>query len=154
MSLKRKKCVIFSKNKARVLQFYILQKLISRHDFRNIVRLCCVRRRLIHTFHAGSETNLKSRIRIPPPHKKNHFGSTTLMDPHKKNRCCGSGSGIRCFFDPWIRDPGWVKKSGSGSGMNSPDQVSESLETNFRLFDLKYLNYLMQIRDGKKSDPG
>ena len=21
------------------------------------------------------------------------------------NQCCGSGSGIRCFFDPWIRDP-------------------------------------------------
>jgi hypothetical protein len=20
------------------------------------------------------------------------------------NQCCGSGSGIRCFFDPWIRD--------------------------------------------------
>jgi hypothetical protein len=20
-------------------------------------------------------------------------------------QCCGSGSGIRCFFDPWIRDP-------------------------------------------------
>jgi hypothetical protein len=19
--------------------------------------------------------------------------------------CCGSGAGIRCFFDPWIRDP-------------------------------------------------
>ncbi len=22
---------------------------------------------------------------------------------------CRSGSGIRCLFDPWIRDPGWVK---------------------------------------------
>jgi hypothetical protein len=21
----------------------------------------------------------------------------------------GPGSGIRCLFDPWIRDPGWVK---------------------------------------------
>jgi hypothetical protein len=20
------------------------------------------------------------------------------------HQCCGSGSGIRCFFDPWIRD--------------------------------------------------
>ncbi len=27
-------------------------------------------------------------------------------------------------------DPGWVKTR-SGSGMNNPDQVSESLETNF-----------------------
>jgi hypothetical protein len=24
-------------------------------------------------------------------------------------QCCGSGSGIRCLFDHWIRDPGWVK---------------------------------------------
>jgi len=23
------------------------------------------------------------------------------------------GSGIRCLFDPWIRHPGWAKKSGS-----------------------------------------
>jgi hypothetical protein len=23
-------------------------------------------------------------------------------------KCCGSGSGIRCLFDPWIRDQGWV----------------------------------------------
>jgi hypothetical protein len=22
-----------------------------------------------------------------------------------ENQCCGSGSGIRCLFDPWIRDP-------------------------------------------------
>jgi hypothetical protein len=30
--------------------------------------------------------------------------------------CCGSGSGIRYLFDPWIRNG---KKS--GSGMNNPD---------------------------------
>jgi len=23
-----------------------------------------------------------------------------------RNQCCGSG--IRCLFDPWIRDPEWV----------------------------------------------
>jgi hypothetical protein len=53
---------------------------------------------------------------------------------------CGSGSGIRCLFDPWIRDSGWVKSQdpdpgwkqfGSGmeksrirhpgSGINIPD---------------------------------
>jgi hypothetical protein len=22
-------------------------------------------------------------------------------------QCCGSGSWIRCLFDPWIRDPGY-----------------------------------------------
>jgi hypothetical protein len=40
-------------------------------------------------------------------------------------------SGIRCLFYPWIRDPGWMKKSGSRSGMNNPDHISESLETIF-----------------------
>jgi hypothetical protein len=24
---------------------------------------------------------------------------------HSCKQCCGSGSGIRCLFDPWIRDP-------------------------------------------------
>jgi hypothetical protein len=24
-------------------------------------------------------------------------------------QCCEYGSGIRGLFDPWIRDPGWVK---------------------------------------------
>jgi hypothetical protein len=51
------------------------------------------------------------------------------------------------------------KISGSGSGMNNPDHISESIET---IFGLKYLNSLMRIRvmekilirDGKNSDPG
>ncbi len=50
----------------------------------------------------------------------------------KKSR---SGFGIRCHFDPWIRDPRWVKNqdpdAGSGSGMNIPDHISESAETTF-----------------------
>jgi hypothetical protein len=37
------------------------------------------------------------------------------------------------------------KKSGSGSVMNNPDHISESLETIF--FVLKYLNSFMQIWD-------
>jgi hypothetical protein len=55
-----------------------------------------------------------------------------------------------CLFDPWIRDPGWVKnqdpgsgmgkKSGSGSWMNNPDQISESLETIFGVKMLKYFD--------------
>jgi hypothetical protein len=42
-------------------------------------------------------------------------------------QCCGSGSGIRFLFDPWIRDPGGVKKSQDqdpGPGMNNPDHIS------------------------------
>jgi hypothetical protein len=52
------------------------------------------------------------------------------------NQC--SGIGIQCLFDPWIRDPGWVKKSGSGSEMKSPDHMSESLETIFWVKILKF----------------
>jgi hypothetical protein len=39
------------------------------------------------------------------------------------------GSGIRCLYDPWIRDTGWVKYQDPdpGSGMNNPDHMSESL---------------------------
>ena len=44
------------------------------------------------------------------------------------------------------------KKSGSGSGMNNPDHISESLKNNF--LGLKHLNSLMRIRDGKNTDPG
>jgi hypothetical protein len=41
--------------------------------------------------------------------------------------------GSDAFLTPgsWIQDQRWVKKSKSGSGMNIPDHVSESLETNF-----------------------
>ncbi len=35
---------------------------------------------------------------------------------------------IRCLFDA---GSGMGKKSGSGSGINNPDQISESLETMF-----------------------
>jgi hypothetical protein len=31
-------------------------------------------------------------------------------------QCCGSGSRIRCLFDPWIRDPGWVKSQDPDPG--------------------------------------
>jgi hypothetical protein len=53
------------------------------------------------------------------------------------------------------------KKSGSGSGMNNPDHISESLETNFwvkilKFFaaDLGWRNFIYGIRNGKNSDPG
>jgi hypothetical protein len=36
------------------------------------------------------------------------------------------------------------KKSGSGSGMNEPDHISESLET---IFGVKILEFLMRIRN-------
>jgi hypothetical protein len=45
-------------------------------------------------------------------------------------------------------DPGWVKKSKPGSGMNIPDHISKSLFQELRnnFFGLKYLNSLMRIR--------
>jgi hypothetical protein len=48
------------------------------------------------------------------------------------------GSGIRYLFDLRIRDPRWVKKSKSGSGMNIPDHISESSGKNFS--GLKYFD--------------
>ncbi len=46
-------------------------------------------------------------------------------------QCCGSGSGIRCLFDPWICDP---EKIFSGSRISDPGSqthIFESLETIF-----------------------
>jgi hypothetical protein len=48
-------------------------------------------------------------------------------------QCCGSGSGIRCFFYPWIQDPGWEKYPEPRSGLNILDHFSESFETVFGL---------------------
>ncbi len=62
------------------------------------------------------------------------FAITSVADPDP-----GSGA----FFDPWIRDPGWVKKSRSGSWMSIPDHISESLET---IFGLKILIFFMRIQ--------
>jgi hypothetical protein len=44
------------------------------------------------------------------------------------------------------------KKSGSGSGMNNPDHISECLETGY--FGLKYFNPLRQIRDPEWQELG
>ncbi len=81
-------------------------------------------------------------------------GETTSKE--WKIQCCGSG--IQCFFDPWIGEPdsGWKKKkSGPGSGMNISYHFSESLETIFwvkntriRIRDLFYPGSGM-----KNSDP-
>jgi hypothetical protein len=64
-------------------------------------------------------------------------GAPRLNTQRKKIHCCRSGPGIRCLFDPWIRDPGWVKSrmrirdqgwknsdpgwKKVGSGINIPD---------------------------------
>ena len=37
-----------------------------------------------------------------------HFSLTAA------EQCCGSGSGIRCLFAPWISDPGRVKYPDQG----------------------------------------
>jgi hypothetical protein len=44
-------------------------------------------------------------------------------------QCCGSRSGIRCLFDPWIRDPGigFFRIPDLGS----PTHIFESLVTIF-----------------------
>jgi hypothetical protein len=72
-------------------------------------------------------------------------------------QCCGSESGIRCLFDLWIRDPGWVKKI----RIRIWDKQSGSYFREFRnhFLGLKYLNFFdadpgFGIWDGKNSDPG
>ncbi len=52
---------------------------------------------------------------------------------HINNQCWGSGSGA--FLTP---GSGMGRKSGSRSGMNNPDHISESLETIFWVKILKF----------------
>jgi hypothetical protein len=70
-----------------------------------------------------------------------------------------------------IRDPvpflpldpgsGMGKKSGSGSGINNPDNISESVKTGFCVKIFKFFDadrgrkkFVSGARDGKNSDPG
>jgi hypothetical protein len=46
------------------------------------------------------------------------------------------------------------KKSGSGSGIRNEQLESCFLELRNHFFVLKYLNFLIGIRDGNNSDPG
>jgi hypothetical protein len=56
-----------------------------------------------------------------------------LQTKYVRNKCCGSGSGIRCLFNSWIQGAfltpgsGIGKISGSRSGMNNPDHIFEVL---------------------------
>jgi hypothetical protein len=86
---------------------------------------------------------------------------------HCSSQCCGSGSGIGCLFDTWIRDPGWEKVS-IRIRDEQPGSYFLELRNQFFCFfgGLKYINSFMRIRDpgwrqfgsgirdGKKSDPG
>ncbi len=98
-------------------------------------------------------TNL-FRISDPGPRSQKGTGSgirnTVSWNDGSCEHCCGSGSGIRCLFDPWIRDLRWVQSQhpDPGSGMNNLNHIFWSLETIFLVFfGLKYLNSLMRIRD-------
>ncbi len=76
----------------------------------------------------------------------------TFADSDQHGQCCGSG--IRCLFDPWIREG---RKSASGSGIRDEQPGSYFLELRnhfFAFLGFKYLNSLMRIRDGDSSDPG
>ncbi len=50
---------------------------------------------------------------------------------HSSRQCCGSGSGIGCLFDPWIRDG---RKSASGSGIRDEQPGSYFLELRNHFF--------------------
>ncbi len=63
-----------------------------------------------------------------------------LHNPQKCLQCCGSGSGIRCLFDPWIREPERVKNRDPDPGWTSQIINSESFKTIFGLKILKYFD--------------
>ena len=40
---------------------------------------------------------------VPRPRLRRHRGCSQVSDSVLPQQCCGSGSGIRCLFDPWTR---------------------------------------------------
>jgi hypothetical protein len=74
---------------------------------------------------------------------KNINKTNTKFD--KLKQCCGSGSGIRCFFDPWIR----IRDEQPGSYFR---------ELKKQFFGLKYLIKFFYVDPGsgmeKNSNPG
>ncbi len=68
---------------------------------------------------------------LADPHVFGPFYLKCWIQSDRNNAYQFCGSGIRCPFDPCIRDPVRGKNSRSGSGMNITDHISESLETIF-----------------------
>jgi len=80
-----------------------------------------------------------------------------------RNQCCGSGSGIRCIIDPWIRDLGWLKSQDPDRdpGWTTRIIFPRALNPFFWVKILKFFDAdpgsgmeKIRIWDGKKSDPG
>jgi hypothetical protein len=89
----------------------------------------------IHFHQQRCWIRLESKPRIKRKRKKAPTGGVqtffSVADPNP---------GFGVFLTQWIRNPGWVKKSRSGSGMNIPDHISESLETIFWIKILKFFD--------------
>jgi hypothetical protein len=66
-----------------------------------------------------------------------HWQARWQVVSELRNQCCESGSGIRCLFDPWIRDPGWVKVR---IRIRDEQPGSYFLELRNLFFGLKYSN--------------
>jgi hypothetical protein len=56
--------------------------------------------------------------------------------PITSEQCCGSG--IHCFFNPWIRDGKKIRTLDPGSTINIPDQISKCFITIIGLKMLKF----------------
>ncbi len=76
--------------------------------------------------HPFMKENMQCRLKlltVPPP----SLNQDSSKCAHKTQINCSvadpdPGSGIRCLFDPWIRDPGWVKNQESGFGIQIRDE--------------------------------
>ncbi len=78
-------------------------------------------------WHCGTDPNPRIctsdyRIRI------RFFSLMTFKMPTKQ--CCGSETGIRRLYDPWIRNPGWVKNLDPDPG-EQPGSYFRQLRNNF-----------------------
>jgi hypothetical protein len=66
-------------------------------------------------------------------------------------QCCGSG--IRCLFDLWIRDPEWVKNKDKheqpGSYFREPRNIFLDKNSLMQIRDPRWKKFGSEFRDGK-----
>jgi len=80
------------------------------------------------------------RSRIWSYKVENYFKGVMMLDYDagilifSPRQCCGSGSGIRCLLDPWIRDPEWVFSGSRISDPGSKDHILKSFDNFFGLW--------------------
>jgi hypothetical protein len=78
-----------------------------------------------------------TKTSMSPISKETIHGSGQIRIRNTVMQCCESG--IRCLFDPWIRDPGWIKIQDPIRNEH-PESYFRELRNNFCVKILKFFD--------------